>query len=104
MIVVKFFITEGPLSVHDLSPANFQLQASPNPFNNEITVSYQLEGSSKNGVVTMTDISGRIVSEQVLESPNGKINLGENLNAGIYFIRLKNESGESKTLKVVKTR
>jgi choice-of-anchor B domain-containing protein len=100
----KFSIVEGPQGVKDISSGMFQLNAAPNPFSNDIVISYQLSGMSSTSLITVSDLSGRIVSMKTLENNNGKIIMGDELNAGIYFIQLKNESGESQVLKIVKTR
>jgi hypothetical protein len=68
------------------SPDIQQVQTSvfPNPFSNQISIS----GITTSANVTISDISGRIVSETMKVSNNQSINGLENLKTGIYFIQV----------------
>ena len=68
------------------SPDNQQLHASvyPNPFNDRITIS----GIKNNARVTISDISGRIVSETTNVLNNQSISGLSNLISGMYIVKI----------------
>lgn len=61
-------------------------QNFPNPFSGSTTIKYNLEIT--NGVLIITDVLGKIVSENTLNNTIGEIRVGENLLPGIYFYSL----------------
>jgi hypothetical protein len=78
----------------------FDAGSYPNPFDNN-AVLYSVSSRNENLKVTIIDISGKIVEEFSLIS-NENYNIGESFNKGLYFIRISNESGDSKNFKIIK--
>ncbi|RLD17017.1 hypothetical protein DRI50_00415 [candidate division KSB1 bacterium] len=86
--------TTGIENTQQTLPADFWLaQNYPNPFNPTTTISYQINGSSKQQVrLAVYDITGKLVAELVnaIQSP-GKYQVrfnGQNLPSGVYVYRL----------------
>ena len=64
-----------------------------------ITIKGQLESKT---TFNLYDIQGRIVSTQLLNSKTTENNINvSNLSAGIYVVELQNNSGTTKTQKVI---
>lgn len=82
------------LGVNEIMTKN-DISVYPNPFTDVITISGDMEPQS----VSVYDTSGRTVKE--VKSPEKAISLQE-LNAGVYMIRLIMKDGTSKTVKAVK--
>lgn len=81
---------------------NIQLAAFPNPFDQQITVSYQLSSQVKNGVLEVYDLLGRIRELVPINESVGQAIFGQQLNPGIYFVRLKVDDIVSEPLRIVK--
>ncbi|MET4073964.1 T9SS type A sorting domain-containing protein [Hymenobacter sp. UYCo722] len=79
--------------------------AYPNPYTSELRVGLN-SAVSGNGFVRITDMTGRVVSQQVLPVTIGSNDLLlDNMNGlknGMYLLNLTLPSGEIKTMKVVK--
>lgn len=78
-------------------------QNYPNPFSNYTLIDYNL--NSDNGLLVITDLSGKTVKKYILNGQSGQITISDNLNAGTYFYSLwDNESVviDSKMMQVVK--
>ena len=79
--------------------------AYPNPYTSELRVGLN-SAVSGNAFVRITDMTGRIISQQVLPVTIGSNDLPlENisgLKSGLYLLNLTLPSGETKTMKVVK--
>ena len=85
------------------TPASFALhEAYPNPFNGSVTISYDLSSFDKNAVLVITDVQGRVVASEKLNSVKGTIHTGSDLGAGIYFAKIESASGNSTPLKINK--
>lgn len=90
-----------PVSTEELD-ANIQLMAFPNPFDQQITLSYQLSNKVKNGVLEVYDLLGRIRELVPVNENVGQAVFGQQLNPGIYFVRLKVDDVVSEPLRIVK--
>ncbi|MBL7929170.1 MAG: choice-of-anchor B family protein [Bacteroidia bacterium] len=93
----KFEVVEGPLAVNEISDGDWMM-VYPNPFSNEVNI--KLNGN-QNGIVSVSDISGRIVKSMSVSSTFCKMST-EDLSAGTYFIELKLNSGFTERIKAVK--
>ena len=71
---------------------------SPNPFKDYITVTSPVNTVTKLSVI---DLNGCLMMEEEITSENLKINLSQ-LTAGIYFLRITNQSGEQSFHKIIK--
>jgi len=83
------------LSTHEAADNTKKISVSPNPFSDLLTISDIAEVKS----VSITDISGRLV--RTIEKPSASLYLGD-LKEGVYFISLKMNNGNIKTLKTIK--
>lgn len=78
----------------------YELKVSPNPFDNELQMSLGTTATSAY-TVTITDVSGRKVTELKENKPEIILDLG-GLNAGIYYLSLSDGSNAPVTRKVIK--
>lgn len=80
-----------------------QTHVYPVPAEDEITIEFNAETSSTVSI-RLIDLSGRTVISKELAVPAGthseKLDVGQ-LNRGTYFLRVLNENGESKTVKLL---
>ncbi|MBE6298744.1 MAG: T9SS type A sorting domain-containing protein [Bacteroidales bacterium] len=77
-----------------------EMQAFPNPFDNEVYANFVEEG---NYTVEIYDYSGRLLNTIVLYASAGEIyQIPVEGISGIYFIKVKGESGLLKVMKVAK--
>lgn len=61
-------------------------QNAPNPFDNYTVVRYDLKGND--GRILVTDVAGRQVSEYALNANDGQVEIGADLQSGLYFYSL----------------
>jgi len=81
-----------------------QLNAEGNPFRGSTSINYNLADENKiQNSIVVSDILGNIVEKHSLSTNSGKISVGGNLSAGVYFVSLMNENGINRSLKIVKT-
>lgn len=84
-----------PLSVINMQNSKKEINSItviPNPFTNEATLLLPKELHNKTITIVITDISGKIVSESTLENKS-KINIKRNdLENGLYFIKIQSET------------
>ena len=71
----------------------------PNPFEDELTISNLLEGTSWD--VRVTNCLGQIVAQQKVTNTNSSID-SKNWNAGVYFVTLVSKENKQINLKVIK--
>jgi len=79
---------------------NFEVQ--PNPFTSSTTISYQLNRESVASELVVMDVLGRIVERYQGLLLNGRLEIGNNLQKGVYFAQLVIDNQQSRVLKVVK--
>ncbi|MDD2890566.1 MAG: T9SS type A sorting domain-containing protein [bacterium] len=83
------------------------LRASPNPFVNSTVISYTVGknvGSASGGFsLAIYDIAGKLV-ESVAMTPSlqSKIEIGQNLKSGIYFVKVNNSLTADRHVKLTK--
>ncbi len=99
----QFEITEGTVGLPSISENQVFLSSYPNPFNNGFTLRFKVANAS-NASLLITDLAGRKVEQQLLNSTSGTLVLGENLSNGIYLIHLQEGGNTLKSLKVVKAK
>jgi choice-of-anchor B domain-containing protein len=91
---------------------NWTIKAYPNPFNSTLNVDFQLDKYIKNAQLKIFNIMGQVLAVKKMENTvdvgnpdafgKGVVSLNENLEAGIYFIRLEADNKVSRTIRVVK--
>jgi hypothetical protein len=101
-VIMEFHLTAVTVGVEELEKKGFALgQNTPNPFANGSNVSFQLAKDVNSAVFTVTDVMGRIVSSENVETTSGKhtIKLGT-YAAGVYYYSL-NVDGNVTTKKMI---
>ena len=77
-----------------------EMQAYPNPFENEVYVRFVEDG---NYTVELYDYTGRLINSAALNAAAGEIvNIPVEGQSGIYFIKVKGEAGLLNVMKVIK--
>ncbi len=91
-------VTITPTGVEDVAIED--MQAFPNPFENEVYVSFVEDGIY---TVELYDNAGRMLNQASVAATAGEIvNIPVDGEAGIYFIKVKGEDGLLKVMKVAK--
>jgi hypothetical protein len=85
--VIWDFLAPKTCTTSGLSEENLTWEIYPNPVNEELTIRADLS----DGIAVITDFTGKIVIEKVLDSSEQVINL-ESLNSGMYFITINNDN------------
>lgn len=104
--MIRLMVSKNPLSIKSVTPTtpSFNLNAYPNPAQNETTIEYSLT-SNANVYITVTDIMGREVVrlDEGRKAANtvNRVSLNtNNLNNGTYFYTI-NVNGVKETKKLV---
>lgn len=91
-------VTIYPTGVEDVAIED--MKAFPNPFENEVYVSFAEDGIY---TVELYDNAGRMLNQASVAATAGEvINIPVDGEAGIYFIKVKGEGGLLKVMKVAK--
>lgn len=100
-----FLIEEGEPPTNTLFPEKpeFILQAAPNPFQQSFKLHYEVPVSSSSVRITIHDLLGRTLVTTELEERIGHLNMGADLDPGLYLIRLQMGDQVGKTIKVIKS-
>lgn len=90
-------ITSGIKEINDLSE---NIKVFPNPTNNKITITGLPSDISKNTFISVYNIQGQLLLQQVIQSEKTEINLSS-LAKGIYLLKLNSErnSAERRVVK-----
>ncbi len=100
----KFYVVEGPAGINEhLSQNNSSVNVYPNPFTNEIAVTYELKNKlTVDASIIITDITGKKVLSYALTQIKGTVNINPTLNNGIYFVRIINGDEVIMPVKILK--
>jgi hypothetical protein len=79
-----------------------QIDIIPNPSSDMFQVRYQALNSFEDGAIIIYDELSREVLRTSIQGANGLIEVGSNLEAGIYFLRMTDGNSYSKTVRLVK--
>ncbi len=80
---------------------DFKVNLYPNPNNGNMTLDYDL-GASSNGIMYISDITGKLISTYSLQNSRGKLNINEHdFENGVYFYSIYVYDKTLKTDKVV---
>jgi len=75
----------------------------PNPFESTITVDYQIKNTENKRVkLSVFNLVGNLVEEYELGDMDGKMIIGEKLQAGIYFVQITNGTQIVDTNRIIK--
>jgi choice-of-anchor B domain-containing protein len=77
-----------PVSTEVVFAPKVAVIISPNPSPGAFSLQYDLPASTINSILRLTNVSGQTVSERVLSSPNGNLEVGIDLPAGLYFAEI----------------
>ena len=95
---------QGLFNLQTLSTPTFKNDISvsvyPNPFQDKITISF--ENESSNAKVKLVDITGKQLYNNSFSGNSIEINNLENLNSGIYFLKIEDQNGSFTTKKIIK--
>jgi choice-of-anchor B domain-containing protein len=81
---------------------NWNIKASPNPFNTTLNIDFQLDKDIKNAQLKLFNIMGQVLFVKKLENTEGPLSINETLQAGIYLLRIEAQGKASRTIRVVK--
>ena len=81
------------------SPTHINAIAYPNPFGDDITINF-ITPLDEDANIIITDVAGRDVES--LKHAAGTINMGHNLRAGIYFVRIS-QGDYYRIIKIIKS-
>lgn len=93
----KIYYTAENLSVSDFDELNFSI--SPNPAQNQLNI--RLKELSSNLNLEIYDIQGKLLDKHIVSELETQLDVSK-LSSGIYFIKLTEDSGASRTLRFVK--
>lgn len=86
-----------------LKENEYQLLASPNPFTDKFSVSYELATQFSEANLLIFNAYGQQIANSPLTASTGKFELGAQLNSsGVYFIRLQLDGRMGQAVRVVK--
>lgn len=70
-----------------------QITVGPNPFINSTNLKYHFENKVSSGaVIQVYSMNGTVVQEFAITEQDASVAIGENLTAGVYYVRLVNGS------------
>ena len=87
---------EPPVTADELKVMD--ILAYPNPFNDEITIEFSINGAEKVAYEVVNALGQIVIEGKHVESP---IKFGTELNAGMYFVRLR-AGDEVQAIKITK--
>ncbi|MBL7920002.1 MAG: T9SS type A sorting domain-containing protein [Bacteroidia bacterium] len=86
-------------SVKETIKNNWNVELFPNPTKGNFTLVSKAESDAL--TVTITDIAGKLIYSNTVNTSNFIVNLDVNTKAGVYLITIKNSTNESITKKLV---
>jgi len=92
----------APTSVDDIAAAKIQIKAFPNPSADAFTLAYDLSEVKGDATAIIMNVVGQTVQTMELDKTAKKVRCGNDLNPGIYLVRIESGELESRTIKVVK--
>lgn len=96
-----FEVYEGqPNSTNTIDNLTANIKVYPNPFAENITIDYELK--SNNAILEVFNIVGQQMETKVLNDKKGLIQIGDNLDAGVYFVRIVQDGKVSATQRIIK--
>jgi hypothetical protein len=100
---ISYRLSVANVGINELESKGFSLnQNMPNPFGNESNIAYQLVKDAKSVVFTVTDVAGRFISSEKVNSNIGMHSISlSNYKAGLYYYTL-NVDGITITKKMIK--
>ena len=98
-----FEVVEGnPTSTTSVFNDQLKLAAWPNPFEQQIDVRYELEEGTSNATLSVFNLLGQRVLSQAIDTQSGMLNIGADLDKGIYILRIEANGMSSRPHRVIK--
>ncbi|MBK7667166.1 MAG: T9SS type A sorting domain-containing protein [Sphingobacteriaceae bacterium] len=91
----EVFVTEVSENLNSVS-----INVFPNPTSQSVIIDFKA-ADFKNHSYQLTDVNGKLISENKITESQSKINVTE-MSSGIYFISISNSSSSLKTFKLIK--
>lgn len=80
-----------------------QITVGPNPFMSSMNLKYHLENKpSSNATIQVLSVDGKIVQELSITEQDASLTIGENLNAGVYYVRIVSGASVIKPIMIQK--
>ena len=92
----------GTTGLNDFLTNSIELLAYPNPSNDFFYVKYKLNEGDINQNLEIYNSIGQKVEVYALDNSEGLLRIGENLEKGLYLVKLSNEGSNAKALKIIK--
>ena len=90
--------TTGSLSTEDFNLSDIKIY--PNPTNGLINIA-GIEANKINEILISNQLGQEVMNLDLSQISNNSFDISD-LNTGIYFVQLKNDSNKSKTVKIIK--
>ncbi len=96
-----FEVYEGqPASTNPIEAATAIINAYPNPFDETITIAYEL--TNNDATLQLFNLVGQLLESQSINNKKGSIQIGSNLENGVYLVRIVQDGKVCTTQKIVK--
>ncbi len=97
----NFLVQDLPPSSTEDVITDLNILSYPNPFTDEITISIPLDFQTENSVIEVYDTQGKLMQKQSVANTN-TIEIGSQLNAGVYMFSLRSTKQLTKPIKIIK--
>ena len=98
---VKLIPTASGIFDNELYDAS--LSVYPNPFTNDINISYEFQSKVNAGsAILLTDMLGKEIQKFEVSDMKGNLSINTGLNAGVYFVRIVSGQASSSPIKIIK--
>ncbi len=97
-----FFINDAPVAIDYIATEDLTMEATPNPFQEAITISYDLANFDHTAQLAIYNVLGQQVEQHYLTTAKANIEVGQDLQKGIYFVQISVSGHVSKAMKIVK--
>ncbi len=98
---VKLIPTASGIFDNELYDAS--LSVYPNPFTNDINISYEFQSKVNAGsAILLTDMLGKEIQKFEVSDMKGNLSINTALNAGVYFVRIVSGQASSSPIKIIK--
>ncbi len=80
-----------------------QITAGPNPFMSSMNLKYHLENKpSPNAMIQVLSVDGKVVQELSITEQEASVTIGDNLNTGVYYVRIVSGASVVKPIMIQK--
>jgi choice-of-anchor B domain-containing protein len=99
--VDDFEVYEGqPSATNPIEKLSANMKIYPNPFHESLRIEYEL--TTEKATLAVYNTVGQVVESHFMNNKNGVLEVGQNLNNGIYFVRIIQNGKVSDAEKIVK--